>query len=110
VPLTEAESKYASLVKEQMDALIEATFMQHKADQLHTMVQTLLINKVRENSANPDASSDEEPSLEMTDEERFEELSKYMQKLKSWRRIPKVYRVFFCYICSHYGSEDTQES
>jgi hypothetical protein len=74
--LTEAKSKYASLVKEQMDAWIEATFIQQKADQLHTMMQTLLINKVRENPANPDSSSHEEPSQGMTDEERSEKMVK----------------------------------
>ena len=65
-----------------MDAWIEATFIQQKADQLQTMVQTLLINKIRENSANPDASSDEEPSQEMTDEERSEEMVKIYAKIK----------------------------
>jgi hypothetical protein len=64
-----------------MDAWIEATFIQQKADPLQTMVQTLLINKVRESSGNPDASSDEEPSQEMTDEEHLKKWSKYAQKL-----------------------------
>lgn len=53
-----------------------------KADQLHTMVQTLLINRVRENPANPDASSDESPSREMTDSERSEEKVKIHAKIK----------------------------
>jgi hypothetical protein len=70
-----------------MDAWIEATFMQHKADQLHTMLQTILINKVRENSANPDASSDEEPSLEMTDEERSEEMVKIYAKIQELSKM-----------------------
>ncbi len=61
--------------------------MQHKADQLHTMLQTILINKVRENSANPDASSDEEPSLEMTDEERSEEMVKIYAKIQELSKM-----------------------
>ena len=81
MPLTEAKSKYASLVKEQMDAWIGATYKQ-KADQLRTMVKTLLINRVRENPANPDASSDETPSREMTDSDRSEEKVKVYAKIK----------------------------
>jgi hypothetical protein len=45
-------------------------------------VKTLLINRVRENPANPDASSDETPSREMTDSDRSEEKVKVYAKIK----------------------------
>jgi hypothetical protein len=46
------------------------------------MVKTLLINRVRENPANPDASSNENPSREMADSERSEERVKIYAKIK----------------------------
>jgi hypothetical protein len=76
MPLIEVESRYASLVK----GRIEAPFIQQKADQLQTKVQALLINKVRENLGNHDASSDQESSQEITDEERSQEMVKIYAK------------------------------
>ena len=66
-----------------MGAWIETTFIQQKADQLQTMVQALLINKVRENSGNPDASSDQESFQEMTDEERSQGTVKIFAKVEA---------------------------